>query len=324
MKRLIRLFALVLSFTTVIAVVPFDHADRAWGRTHTAAPAVRTGDSGPGATTGQGGKAHDPDEAALREKRESAQRQLELAKIYVKAGTWDRAIESYSKAADSDDPAVASKARKGLLDALNAKEDEALGPRAILPPPVNRWWVLDYIFYGLVAILLARILVPFASALIRRLFKREPSNSSWRVSVSGSAEEPGRSLVFDEFVVTMRGLRETGQPVGALSSVGLAQARFFTPISLADILGPDLVVRGIDVSRIAAIAQRFIDYFSYSFELRVDKLGAYAYAYASLRWGGRVEESWQIPALAEETQFSFRQIGRQLAFAVYGDKLVRR
>lgn len=270
--------------------------------------------------------------AASKEKREAAHRQLELAGTYVQAGAWDQAIEAFSKAADSEDPAAASKGRAGLLGALKAKDAGALGLRAKLPTPVNQWWVLDYVVYGLVAIVLTVIFVPIASFLDRVLFrpavelvfKRDASKSAWRVSVSGSAEEPSKSVVFDEFVITMRSLRETAQTVRALSSVGPTEARFFTPLSLAEVLGPDLVVRGIDVSQIAAIVQRFRDHFSYGFELRVDKLNDHAYAYASLRWGGRVERSWQIPSLAEGTQFGFREIGRQLAFVVYGDGLVRR
>jgi tetratricopeptide (TPR) repeat protein len=69
-----------------------------------------------------------------------------------------------------------------------------------------------------------------------------------------------------------------------------------------------LVVRGIDVSQVAAILQRFQDYFSYGFDLRVDTFRDHAYVYASLRWGGRLEQSWQIPTFDERTEFDYREI----------------
>ena len=324
MKKLVFPSILVVFLTagaTLAAFAPLGMEARA------AAPT-----SSPTATPSHGKEQTPAAETASKDKREAAQRQLELAGTYARAGAWDQAIEAFSKAADSEDLATASKGRAGLLDALKEKDAGALGLRAKLPTPVNQWWVLDYVVYGLVGIVLAVIFVPIASFIDRVLFrpafelvfKRDASRSAWRVSLSGSAEEPNKSVVFDEFVVTMRSLRESAPTVRALSSVGPAEARFFTPLSLAEMLGPDLVVRGIDVSQIAAIVQRFRDHFSYGFELRVDKLDDHAYAYASLRWGGRVERSWQIPSLTEGTQFGFREIGRQLAFVVYGDGLVRR
>jgi tetratricopeptide (TPR) repeat protein len=325
MKKLVLLLLLAFGVVASAALATLGPPNVAFGKTGAAS-----------ATRPQGGATPDasvPDAAAVataKQKREASQRKLELAHTYVKAGAWDQAIEAYSEAADSEDPTIASKARAGLLESLNAKDAGALGLRAKLPPPASQWWMLDYFVYAIGIVVLAIALAPIAMAarwLLRRfirLFKKRASRSPWRVSVSGSAEEPDRSMVFDEFVITMRGLRQTGQSVRALSSVSLAEARFFTPLSLTDLVGPDLVIQGVDISRIAAMAQRLMDYFSYGFELRVDKLGSHAYAYASLRWGGRVEKTWQIPSFAEGTQFNFREIGRQLAFAIHGDGLVRR
>lgn len=286
-------------------------------------------------TPPSGGAPASKEDSASKEKREAATRQLELAGTYAKAGAWDQAIEAYAKAADSEDQTAALKGREGLLEALKAKDAGVLGLRANLPSPFSQWWVIDYFAYGFIALAIIVLLVPFvpvASVLNRRLFrpafervfKGDPTKLPWRVSVSGSAEEPSKSMVFDEFVITMRSLQETSKTLRALSPVGPTEARFFTPFSLADALGSNLVIRGIDVSQIAAMAERFRDHFSYGFELRVDKVEEHAYAYASLRWGGRVEKSWQIPSLTEGTQFGFREIGRQLAFVIYGDGLVRR
>jgi hypothetical protein len=327
MKKLVILLILAVGIVAIVTLATLGPSDVAFGKAGTAPAAQPQGAASP-----IGRAAVPAEDVATRQRREASQRRLALARTYVEAGAWDRAIEAFSNAADSEDRTIASQARAGLLESLNAKDAGALGLRARLPRPVNQWWVLDYVLYGIVAIVLAVIFVPIASAINRALFrpafesifKGDPSKSQWRASVSGSAEEPARSVVFDEFVITMSGLRETAHAVRALSSVGPTEARFFTPLSLADIVGPDLVIRGVDLSQIAAIAQRLRDHFSYSFELRVDKLDDHAYAYASLRWGGRVEKSWQIPLLTEGSQFSFREIGRQLAFAIYGDGLVRR
>jgi hypothetical protein len=179
---------------------------------------------------------------------------------------------------------------------------------------------------------LGSIFIPLGSVAHRKIFgrffelvvKRKRTEVPWRVSVTGSAEEPLRSLVFDEFVVTLNGLRDLGVTGAKFSSVGSTSALLFTPLSLADLVGPNLVVQGFDVSQIAAIVRRFRDYFSYGFELRVDTVREHAYVYATLRWGGRLEDSWQIPSYDDVTEFEYREIGRELAFTIYGDRLVRR
>jgi tetratricopeptide (TPR) repeat protein len=155
--------------------------------------------------------------SAVDSKRdERGQRQLELGSTYLDGGAWDEAIAASSKAADFEDSKVASKGRSQLLNALKAKNAGELGFRAWLPAPFNRWWILDYLVYALVILVLGSIVIPIWALghriIFRRFFefvvKRDRAKSPWRVSVSGSAEEPLRSVVFDEFVVTMKGLRD--------------------------------------------------------------------------------------------------------------------
>jgi hypothetical protein len=106
-------------------------------------------------------------------------------------------------------------------------------------------------------------------------------------------------------------------------SIGKPGGRLFTPISLTDLVGPKLAVRGIDVSQLAKALQLTLDYFSYRLEVRIDENGDSAYICAYLRWGGLTERAWQIPSINDPAKLQYREIGRQLAFNVFGDGLVR-
>jgi hypothetical protein len=151
--------------------------------------------------------------------------------------------------------------------------------------------------------------------------KPDRSNGFWHVSLIGCAQEPYRSITFDEFQATMRSLSCNASTDGGTSAIGNADSMFFVPLSLTDLTGPKFEIQGLDVSQIAAAVQRLRDYFSYRFELRVDTVGTKPYVYASLSWGGRVERFWQIPAHGEDFQPDFQEAGRQLAFSVFGDDL---
>ncbi|ESX62650.1 hypothetical protein X760_05870 [Mesorhizobium sp. LSHC422A00] len=266
--------------------------------------------------------------AADQDAADTASRKVELGRTFLRAGNWDKAIEALESAADSEDDAVAKSARDGILAAVAQKEAAPLGVRAYLSSPFNQWWPIDYIVYAaaLVAVLIAMGLIwggwvgPFVEGVFAFFFKR---TNDWKVSVTGNAEEALRNSVFDEFVVTMRELRRYQQDNTTLSAVGTSQARFFAPLSLSDLAGPDLKVQGIDIGRLAAMMQAVRDHYSFQFELRVETLEKHAYVYALLRWGGRTEKVWQIPALADRTVFGYREIGQKLAYVVYGDGLVR-
>ncbi len=268
-------------------------------------------------------KAADDQDAA-----NAATRKLELGRAFLNAGEWDKAVEALADAAAAENATIAVSARDDLQDAVRAKEAAPLGVRAYLWPPFNRWWLIDYVIYTagfiLLLVLLGLIWHGLARPLIENVFayffKRA---NDWKVSVAGSAKEEHRNSVFDEFVVTMRELRRYQDGDSGLSAVGGSNARFFTPLSLEDLVGPDLNVQGIDITRVAAIMQTVRDYYSYQFELRVDTIEEQAYVYALLRWGGRTEKVWQVPVLADDTKFGYRDIGRHLAFVVYGDSLVR-
>ncbi|MDW9439249.1 MULTISPECIES: hypothetical protein [Sinorhizobium] len=259
---------------------------------------------------------------------DAATRKLELGRAFLKAGDWDKAVEALVDAAAAEDTVIAKSARDDLQEAVLEKEAAPLGVRAYLWPPFNRWWPIDYVVYIagfiLLLVLLGLIWRGLAGPLIEYVFayflKR---TNDWKVSVAGGAKEELRNSVFDEFVITMRELRRYRDGDSGLSAVGWSNARFFTPLSLEDLVGPDLKVQGIDVTRVAAIMQTVRDYYSYQFELRVDTIEEHAYVYALLRWGGRTEKIWQVPVLADDTKFGYREIGRHLAFVVYGDSLVR-
>lgn len=268
-------------------------------------------------------KAADDQDAA-----DAASRKLELGRAFLKAGDWDKAVEALKDAAAAEDTEIAKSAREDLQEAVREKEAAPLGVRAYFWPPFNRWWPIDYLVYiaGFVLLLVLlgliwhRLAGPFIESVFAYFFKR---TNDWNVSVAGSAKEELRNSVFDEFVVTMRELRRYHDSDSGLSAVGGSNARFFTPLSLKDLVGPNLQVQGIDITRVAAIMQTVRDYYSYQFELRVDTLEEHAYVYALLRWGGRTEKVWQVPVLADDTKFGYREIGRHLAFVVYGDSLVR-
>lgn len=259
---------------------------------------------------------------------DAATRKLELGRAFLKAGEWDKAVEALEDAAAAEDTAIAKLARDDLQEAIREKEAAPLGVRAYFSPPFNRWWPIDYLVYiagfGLLLVVLGLIWRGLAGPLIENVsayfFKRA---NDWKVSVAGSAKEELRNTVFDEFVVTMRELRRYQSSESGLSAIGGSSARFFTPLSLKDLVGPDLNVQGIDITRVAAITQTIRDYYSYQFELRVETIDEHAYVYALLRWGGRTEKVWQVPVLADDTKFGYREIGRHLAFVVYGDSLVR-
>ncbi|OED00950.1 hypothetical protein [Rhizobium sp. YK2] len=266
--------------------------------------------------------------ASDQDAADAASRKLALGRAFLKAGDWDKAVEALKDVATAEDASIARSAREGLLEAVREKEAAPLGVRAYLWPPFNRWWPIDYVVYIIsfifVLVLLGMIWRGLAGPLIENVFgyffKRA---NDWNVSVAGSAKEELRNSVFDEFVITMRELRCYQSSESGLSAVGGSNARFFTPLSLRDLVGPDLKVQGIDITRVAAILQTVRDYYSYQFELRVDTIEEHAYVYALLRWGGRTEKVWQVPALADDTKFGYRQIGRHLAFVIYGDSLVR-
>jgi len=259
---------------------------------------------------------------------DAASRKLALGRAFLKAGDWDKAVEALKEVATAEDATIARSARESLQEAVREKEAAPLGIRAYLMPPFNRWWPIDYVVYiaGFIFVLVLLgmfwrgLAVPLIENVFGFFFKRA---DNWNVSVAGSAKEELRNSVFDEFVVTMRELRRYQSSENGLSAVGGGGARFFTPLSLKDLVGPELKVQGIDITRVAAIMQTVRDYYSYQFELRVDTIEEHAYVYALLRWGGRTEKVWQVPELTDDTKFGYREIGRHLAFIVYGDSLVR-
>jgi hypothetical protein len=95
------------------------------------------------------------------------------------------------------------------------------------------------------------------------------------------------------------------------------------PISLSGLLQPGLVVRGVDVGRAAAFLQTLVDHYTYRLEVRVDRHAGSDYVFASLRWGAFTEQVWQIPDMANNTPLGVREIGRQLAYEIYGSGMVR-
>jgi hypothetical protein len=261
----------------------------------------------------------------------SAASELKLADTYLAAGDWDDAIKAYVKAAASDSEATAKAAREGLAKALKARDASPLGLREGLPAPFSRWHAIDYAVYAVGVVIAVFALAPLVHAFAFRVvgpfarwtLKQDSESADWRVSISGTAKEPQRSMLFDEFVVTMRDLSNHSHGARELSAIGKTGGRLFTPISLTDLVGPKLVVRGINIGQVAKAIQVVLDYFSYRFEVRIDANGKYAYVYASLRWGGLTQKTWQIPSIDDDAKLGYREIGRQLAYSVFGDGLVR-
>jgi hypothetical protein len=256
-------------------------------------------------------------------------RRLALAQVYMRAAHWDKAADAYARAAMSTNSQVARDGAAGLAQALREKDAAPLGLRARLSEPYAHWWLLDYVVYCILVTLLITVLPVWSwisanlfGPVLRFVAKRDRYQAPWRVSLAGSAGEAERSAAFDEFLVTYEVLQHD-QSGDGLASVGPPSGKFFTPYSLADLVGSDLVVRGVDVSRIAEFVQKIAFHFSYNFEVRVDTYQKHPYLSASLRWGGRQDRYWQIPVLGENHLDCYREAGRQLAFSVFGDPLVQ-
>jgi hypothetical protein len=253
--------------------------------------------------------------------------QLKLADTYLEAGEWDEAAKAYVAAACSNSEAIARDARMGLAKALKARDAGRLGLRKYLPEPFSHWYPIDYAVYAVgifaLAVLVYGILSFMGGPFARLILKRSRSSANWRVSISGTAKEPQRSMAFDEFVVTMRELRVNRIETRELIALGKTGGRLFAPFPVADLLGSKLEIQGIDVSQVAKAIQVVLDYFSYRFEVRIDDDDGSAYVCAYLRWGGLTEKTWQIPTIEDDTNFEYREIGRRLAYSVFGDGLVR-
>lgn len=251
---------------------------------------------------------------------------LALGRIHRSVGDWDAALSEFLLASASNDEAITVEAFESIEQVVHSKNADALGIRSSLPQPFNRWVWIDYIVYafaGLVAFFLLRMLL--SSRPVRwfteRLFKPRRKTARWRARLSGEADQALRSLVLDEFVVTMRDLRRDGASFRRMTAVGPHEARFFVPLSLSDLVGPDLVVQGVDLSWLASVFQKLIDHFTYQFLVRVETYDGSPYVFATLSWGGHAEQSWQIPRVAEEADLCYRGVGRALAHSVYGDEL---
>lgn len=253
-----------------------------------------------------GKKAYEEREAAM-----AAARKLEMGRTFLSAGDWAKATEALQDAAAAKDDVIAANAREGLAAVNREKQAAPLGVRVFLPPPFSRCWLIDYILIALFTFVAVRV--------VMRVFERK---NDWKVSVAGTAKEELRNSVFDEFIVTMRELRRHGHDDAGLSAVGGGKT-FYTPLSLSDLVGPNVQVQGVDLTRIASMIQSVSDHYSYRFELRVDTIEERAYVFAQLRRRGRSEKVWQVPMLADKTVHGYREIGRHLAFLVYGDDLVR-
>ncbi|MFA1623294.1 hypothetical protein ACDY96_10785 [Rhizobium mongolense] len=252
---------------------------------------------------------------------------LRLGKAFLAAGDWDKAIVEFTEVTGSQNLALAGDALEGIEAAVRHKEAGYLGIRAYLSAPFNRWWPIDYFVYAgaagtvflSLAFLWSRWLGPFFEEILAACFKRP---FDWKVTVAGSAQPEQRNAAFDEFVITTRELRRH-QDQSGIPSLGMEQLRFFAPLSLGDIVGPNLRVQGLDVSRIAAMLQAIFDFYRYQFEIRVETIDGKPYVNAILRWGGQTEKVWQLPSLTDDTSLGYRDIGQKLAFMVYGDSLVR-
>jgi len=274
------------------------------------------------------GGAQNPD--GQKTKSTGSLRQLELGDVYFKEGEWDAAIERYQRAAESPDEKLATTARSQLARAVAHRNAEPLGLREALPPPINHWWFLDYGFLLLLLLVFLPIilkLVGFVSRGLILFLRPKKSHANWRVVVSGSAEEPQRSLVFDELIVTsekIKALRSSfgGRGIGTLARDD-KQGSFVYPMSLTGLAESGLVVKGVDLGRLATFLQALAEHYSYRLELRVDHDNSSAYVFASLRWGAQTEEVWQIPEMNSPTTFGFREIGRLLAYEIYGKGMVR-
>ncbi|MEX2746238.1 hypothetical protein AB3480_34475 [Rhizobium mongolense] len=254
-------------------------------------------------------------------------RKLRLGKTFLAAGDWDKAIVEFNEVTGSQNLELAGDALEGIEAAVRHKEAGILGIRAYLSAPFNRWWPIDYIVYAgaagtvflSLAFLWSRWLGPFFEKILAACFKRP---FDWKVTVAGSAQPEQRNAAFDEFVITIRELRRH-QDQSGIPSLGMEQLRLFAPLSLGDIVGPDLKVQGLDVSRIAAMSQAIFDFYRYQFEIRVETIEGKPYVNAILKWGGHTEKVWQLPSLTDDTSLGYRDIGQKLAFMVYGDSLVR-
>lgn len=262
------------------------------------------------------------DEAA-----ETNARKLRLGQAFLEAGDWDKAIAVLAEVAVSENVTLAEHAREGIITAIRDKESGLLGIRGYLTSPLDRWWPIDYLVsacaFGIGLLFLGLIwrrwFGPFLEGILAACFKR---TFDWKVTVAGSAQPEHRNAAFDEFVITMRELRRH-QDDGGISPAGIGQLRFFAPLSVGDMIGPDLKVQGFDVGRVAVMLQTMWAFYTYQFEIRVETIDGKAYVNAILRWGGRTEKVWQLPTLSEDTNTSYREIGQKLAFTVYGDTLVR-
>lgn len=259
-------------------------------------------------------------------------RKLDLGDVFYAAHDWDAAIERYQEAAESPDEEVAARAREKLALALARRTAEPLGLRQALPSPASHWWPLDYVFLILLLILLLIFLAALSKTMVFGVLSRTlvmivkpgKSNANWRVVLSGSVEDPERSLVFDELVVTLKKLKALRQDFGG-QGIGVLGRRvsFLYPISLSGMVEPGLVVRGVDVGRLAALLQALLEHYTYRLEVRVDRSYGSAYVFASLKWGAHTEEVWQIPEIGNNTVLNFREIGRLLAYEIFGSGMVR-
>ncbi|MBB3303300.1 tetratricopeptide (TPR) repeat protein [Rhizobium sp. BK077] len=252
-------------------------------------------------------------------------RRLRLGKAFLAAGDWDKAIAEFTEATASRNASIAGDALAGIEAALRDKDTSPLGIRAYLGAPFNRWWPIDYLLYAVAAGVTCLIIAFLWSRSLGRMFEKTLAALlkrpfDWKVTVAGSAQPEQRNAAFDEFVTTMRELRRRRDQSGI---PGMGRLRFLAPLSLGDIVGPDLKVQGLDVSRLAAMLQAVFDRYTYQFEIRVETIDSKPYVNAILRWGGQTEKVWQLPSLSDDTSLGYRDIGQQLAFRVYGDSLVR-
>ncbi|MBB2708413.1 soluble NSF attachment family protein (plasmid) [Rhizobium sophoriradicis] len=258
---------------------------------------------------------------------QAATRKFRLGQAFLETGDWDKAIGALTEVAESQNASLAGDALQGIEVAIRRKAAGPLGIRAHLNAPFNRWRLIDYFVYaGAIGMMFMISLFawvqwfgPFTGWILAACVKR---SFDWKVTIAGSAQPEQRNAAFDEFVITIRDLRRSQEQSG-ISPPSIGQLRFFQPLSLGDIVGPNLKVQGLDVSRIAAMLQAMRDYYTYHFEIRVETIDGKPYVNASLRWAGHTEKVWQLPSLTEEASLDYRDIGQRLAFTVYGDSLVR-
>lgn len=262
------------------------------------------------------------DTLLLKKSDDEYRHKLSEGEAYFAAENYDGAITAYKEAVASRKALDNSTARAKLNDALVEKKKETIGFLWFIPK-----WIRDYKF-PLIA-LLALLVYFWGKGFVRMLLCRKPFRSSWQIRfLTASTAQLPTELFLHEF---MKGVAD----IGRLSNVfdgksytqripGRGMDRFAFPLDLENVLKPEeLSLGGIDFGVVARASRSVLTHYSWKLEIQLHRAAATTSAYAWLRWGPTIEETWQVPTTDDLTPRSVGEAGRLLAYAVFSNGWVR-